>query len=70
MKYAIYLSNLKKLAKTTFKFVSSGEERKSSSTAGAINAYGFPLIRMITLPCIRYFAHLSGLSVDINCGIP
>lgn len=70
MKYAIYLSNLKKLAKTTFKFVSSGEEIKSSSTAGAINAYGFPLTKIITLPCIRYFAHLSGLSVDISCGIP
>ena len=41
---------LRKLVNIGFKFVSSGENKKSSMVAGAINAYGLPLTKIIILP--------------------
>ena len=38
--------------------------------AGAINAYGFPLTKIITLPWNKYLQHLSGLSVEMSWGTP
>ena len=64
------LINLKKFVKIGLKLVSSGENKKSSIFAGDIIEYGFPFIKITTLPCNKYLQHLSGLSVEITCGTP
>ena len=69
MPIARNLKIFKKLAKIGFKFVSSGEDMKSTMVAGKIIQYGFPFTKITTLPAYKFFAALSGLSVDNTCGI-
>ena len=69
-KAAIILITFKKFANIVFKFVSSGEDRKSIKTAGIINAYGEPFTITITLPCNSAFTALSGLSDTRILGRP
>ena len=64
MPIARNLKIFKKLAKIGFKFVSSGEEMKSTMVAGKIIQYGFPFTKITTLPAYKFFAALSGLSVE------
>lgn len=70
IKAAKTLRPRKKLAKFTFKFVSSGEAKKSIRTAGIITPYGLPFISTTTRPFNRYLDTLSGLSVESISGIP
>ena len=69
-KSSAFLKTFKKLPNTVFKFVSSGEDRKSIRIAGSIKAYGEPLTIITTLPCKRALTALSGLSDTRIFGIP
>ena len=60
----------KKFAKTVFRLVSSGDEKKSIITAGSIKAYGEPFTITTTLPCKSAFTALSGLSETSILGTP
>jgi hypothetical protein len=51
-----------------FKFISSGDDKKSKKTPGIIRTYGLPFTITATLPSRRCIAVLSDLSVAINCG--
>ena len=67
-KNANNLTILSKLEYWYFKFWSSGDDRKSTNTAGTIRANGDPLIKMETLPSNIRLEALSGLSVATACG--
>ena len=64
IKKATNLTNLSKLAYWNLRFGSSAEERKSTKTQGIIKTYGLPFTITTTLPERRWFAALSGLSVE------
>lgn len=63
---ATNLTILEKFAKEVFKLVSSGDVRKSEKIAGVITPAGVPFTIIIALPFNKYFAALSGLSVDTS----
>ena len=67
---AINLTILEKFANVVFKFVSSGDVKKSENIAGVITPAGVPFTIITALPFNKYFAALSGLSVDISWGRP
>lgn len=67
---AINLVILEKFANVVFKFVSSGDVKKSAKIAGVITPAGVPFTIITALPFKRYFDALSGRSVQRSWGKP